>query len=203
MNCKHVEKHLDDYLKGKLDDVLSEMIRAHVETCPDCKSLLEREKSVSDFLNRDKKSTDLGGFSDDLLKKLKDMDDQSIEDLDDVVTAKPQPAKKWILLIFVILGISIIGLIVVPFESNLNQQQYIGSNGGPGFTWIGDLPLEEDDPFDLNNFGLKYDESDERDQQSESGDRVIHTLDFDDPQNLDTQEEKPEQNQDKDPEVEQ
>ena len=202
MNCKHVEKHLDDYLKGKLDDVLSEMIRAHIETCPDCKKLLERERSVSDFLNRDKKSTNLGSFSDDLLKKLKDMDDQSIEKLDDVVAAKTQPVKKWILLIFVILGISVIGLIVVPFESNLNQQQHIGSNGGPGFTWIGELPLEEDDPFDLNSFGLKYEESDEKSIQKESGQRVIHTLDFDDPDEPNKPEDIPEEKQKIDPEVE-
>ena len=91
---------------------------------------------------------------------------------------KAQSGMKWILLIFVVLGIGIIGLIVFPFSSKMNQQQHIGTSGGPGYTWIGDLPLDDEDPYDLKNFGLELDGSGQTETQRESEDRVMHTLDF-------------------------
>jgi len=174
MNCKHVEKHLEDYLTGQLDKMLSQLIKEHLTECPKCQKLLEKEKSVSTFLKQVDDQLDKISIGDDLLSKLEDIDKS--QDVKKLHVQEKSLHVRIMVIAAVVAGLIGIALLVIPFESNLNQQ-FVGSSGGPGFIWIGDFPAEETDPFSLDNFKITEEESHENIEQNN---RVIHTLDFDD-----------------------
>ncbi len=49
---------------------------------------------------------------------------------------------KWLMVAAVLFGIGLIGILVIPFDSRLDESS-IGSLSGPGYTWLGDMPLED------------------------------------------------------------
>ncbi|MCD4655571.1 zf-HC2 domain-containing protein [bacterium] len=178
MNCKHVEKHLEDYLAGQLDSVPEQLITDHLAGCPRCRDLLEKEKSVSAFLKQADNQIDKFSISNDLLKKLGDIDRKQNQDTNNLTAQGISTRVRWMIIATVVVGLIGIGLLIIPFESRLNQQ-HVGSMGGPGFIWIGEFPADEVDPFNLDSLELSIGISQENAIESD-GNRVIHILDFED-----------------------
>lgn len=177
MNCKHVEKHIADYLSGQVDSVIANLIERHLQTCEACREKYEKEKSVSEFLRQADTGGPTASITDDLLQKVRDIDRESHDTEMEYAVQKSGRRIKWLALIAVVLGFIAVGLLIIPFGSQLNQQS-VGSESGPGFTWLGDVPIESPDPFSLDSLGRPTERRPPH-TPAASGDRVIHTLDFD------------------------
>ncbi|HPQ39775.1 MAG TPA: zf-HC2 domain-containing protein [bacterium] len=176
MNCKHVEKHIADYVAGQVDPVIAGLIERHLETCDSCREKFETEKSVTDFLRQADAPDPSASITTDVLQKLKDIDLESRDTALEYSVQKSGSRLKWLAVISVVLGLIAVGLLIIPFGSRLNQQS-VGNQTGPGFTWLGDIPIDAPDPFSLESLGdaPAHPESPE---SQDSEDRVIHTLDF-------------------------
>lgn len=142
MNCKQVLKHVNDYQSGDLDRVLKEMIDNHLEKCPDCRHIFEREQSVSQFLKTGSVSSVKNSVVEDVLKKVEAMDRESTVEVRSVHDRLSESRMKWLMIAAILLGIGLIGLLVIPFDSRMDQHT-IGGMSGPGFTWLGDVPMED------------------------------------------------------------
>lgn len=191
MNCKQVRKHLDDYRSGTLDKVLVEIIDKHLQSCPDCRKVIESEETVSDFLKQaDVKLPDTS-VADILLNKL--------EEIDRKTRLGPEPGRvadshfKWLMITALIIGVILIGFIVIPFEPRPEYHD-VGHRSGPGFTWIGTSPFDEDlearwsDPFLISPGQFDTTPLEEKDSDSDNFERITHSLDFGEMEALSNQE---------------
>lgn len=177
MNCKHVESNLQEYLNGTLDPVLTEMIDAHISDCETCQKKLDREKNLTDFLKQVDDSLKIPSISKDLFDKMKDIDHSNAEVDQPPETDKSIPWKvRWMMLCMVLIGVTVIGLLIIPFESH-STQQHIGNVGGPGYTWFGSFPDVDVDPYELSGLMISDDDTETIMLQPDD-DRVEHTLDF-------------------------
>lgn len=142
MNCKQVLRHVNDYQSGDLDRVLKEMIDNHLVNCPDCRQVFEKEQSVSRFLKTGSISPVKDSVVKDVLKKVEAIDMASTIEVRSAHDRFMESRMKWLMIAAILLGISLIGLLVIPFDSRLAPHS-IGGMSGPGFTWLGDVPMED------------------------------------------------------------
>jgi len=177
VNCKHVEKYLTDYISGNIDPVIKDLIDRHLAECAECRRRYDDEKSVTDFLKQAETARASAGIKEDVLNRLKDIDQETRDTPLELSTQKSSSRLKWLALGVTLLGLAGIGLLIIPFESQLNEQ-HIGSSSGPGYTWIGDYPVDVSDPFSLDALGVPTAKETPK-ESGESEERVIHTLDFD------------------------
>ncbi len=69
MICKDFNETLDDYIDGSLDPATAEECSAHVASCADCRSLVEREREIRALLKDYPMPQAAAGFYDDALVK--------------------------------------------------------------------------------------------------------------------------------------
>lgn len=186
MNCKQVQKHVNDYQSGDLDRVLREMIDHHLAKCAECRRMFEKEQSVSRFLKTGSVSSVKDSVVKDVLKKVEAIDRESTIEIRSGHDRFMESRMKWLMIAAILLGIGMIGLLVIPFDSRMDQHS-IGGMSGPGFTWLGDVPME--DPMesrwrDSNLSGdermrVQEQEADPTTDQRGSSGRITHVLNLD------------------------
>ncbi|MBN1295889.1 zf-HC2 domain-containing protein, partial [bacterium] len=79
MNCKHVEKMMDDYMSGQIEPLVKEMIDRHLQDCETCRGNFLKARSVSDFLRQAEPSGPENSISGDLLNRLRDIDRENTD----------------------------------------------------------------------------------------------------------------------------
>ncbi|MBN1879227.1 zf-HC2 domain-containing protein [bacterium] len=186
MNCKQILKHIDDYQSGSLDHILKEMIDKHLESCSECRKVMEKQRSVTRFLKTADVMLPTASVVDDVLKKLDAIDRQETADSRPETNRLKETRTKWLMIIAVLLGIGLISMLVIPFDSNMDQHN-IGRFSGPGYTWLGDMPLE--DPMETRWYDPELSGAGNRSHPSafagtpveeiDSPGRVTHVLEFD------------------------
>ena len=70
MLCDHAREHLSAYLDKELSADLSAAVRAHLDTCPDCRSLLNDLRATSDLLRRLPVHAAPDGLAGDVLREM-------------------------------------------------------------------------------------------------------------------------------------
>jgi hypothetical protein len=185
MNCKQVQKHLDDYRSGLLDNVLIEIIEKHLETCADCRKAMRSEETVSDFLKQENITLSNTSVADTLLKKLDDIDRETCLDPDPDHGRFIDSRFKWLMITALAAGFVLIGFLVIPFDSKPEYHD-VGHQTGPRFTWIGSVPFDEpmdsrwNDPVLIGRDLAEITPEKTGEDDPEDFERVIHVLDFGD-----------------------
>ena len=59
MNCQDILKNMSEYIDGELDGQLCAEIEAHIETCPDCKIVIDTLKKTIQLVQISGKETEL------------------------------------------------------------------------------------------------------------------------------------------------
>ena len=59
LECKDLIHHLNDYIDGELDDTLCGKIEAHIESCPNCKVVVNTLKKTIQLYQDDGESVTL------------------------------------------------------------------------------------------------------------------------------------------------
>ncbi|MBN1297004.1 hypothetical protein JXA80_09500, partial [bacterium] len=83
---------------------------------------------------------------------------------------------KWLTIAAVAAALVAVGLLIIPFPSHIDQQ-HISPRSGPGYTWMGDYPPSNPDPFSLEHLRPPV-SPDETIRDGEQPGRITHTLDF-------------------------
>lgn len=48
MNCHEIMKHLSEFIDGDLDDCQCDVIRGHLDDCPECRTFLDTFRKTID-----------------------------------------------------------------------------------------------------------------------------------------------------------
>lgn len=58
-NCNQILNNLSDYIDGELDKALCQQIEAHLETCQDCRIVVDTLRKTIDICQKDSEKTTL------------------------------------------------------------------------------------------------------------------------------------------------
>lgn len=59
MNCQEIFQNMSEYIDGELDGQLCAEIEAHIETCPDCKIVIDTLKKTIQLVQISGRETEL------------------------------------------------------------------------------------------------------------------------------------------------
>jgi anti-sigma factor (TIGR02949 family) len=59
MNCKKILNNLSAYIDGELDEELCQQIETHLETCQECRIVVDTLKKTIDIYQKDAENTTL------------------------------------------------------------------------------------------------------------------------------------------------